>query len=125
MEKKGDSKGYDEKGAGAKGGKDSFCDDDKADSKCDTEFLDDGKGGDNVFDVPQVDVTEILIEPSSKCPVGDPLELKIMYSLDRDVVAGYWEVKFLVDSASSRIIKILGQTKVEDYPDGESEMNFE
>jgi hypothetical protein len=120
MEKKGDSKGYDDE-SDSKGMKDYS--DDMADSKGGDEYYDDGK--DTIqLDVPQVDVTEIIIEPSGKCPIGDPLELKITYNLDRDVVAGYWEVKvglfilflqlgniillskqFLVDSASSRIIK--------------------
>lgn len=118
MEKKGDSKGYDDE-SDTKGMKDYS--DDIADSKGGDDYYDDGK--DTIeLDVPQVDVTEIVIEPSGKCPIGDPLELRITYNLDRDVVAGYWEVKvtlsiftsceinfphkqFLVDSASSRIIK--------------------
>ena len=33
-------------------------------------------------------------------------------------------MKFLVDSAEKRLIKILGETPVEDYPDGESDMRF-
>ena len=97
MDKKSESKGYsDDKRADIKGGKESFCHDDRADSKCDTEFLDDGKNADAVFEVPQVDVSEIIIEPATKCPVEDPLELRITFTLDRDVVAGYWVVKVRV-----------------------------
>mmetsp|Transcript_26621 Transcript_26621/g.39552 ORF Transcript_26621/g.39552 Transcript_26621/m.39552 type:complete len:178 (+) Transcript_26621:96-629(+) len=120
MEKKGDYKGYsDDKHLDSK---DSFCEGKSGESKGD-EYLDEGKS-DVCFDVPQIDVTAIHIEPSRKSCITDPLELSIGFALDRDVVAGYWEVKFLVDSANKRIIKILGRTPVEDYPDGESEMNF-
>ncbi len=30
----------------------------------------------------------------------------------------------MVDTAENRLIKILGETSVEDYPEGESDMNF-
>ncbi|KAJ1385507.1 hypothetical protein B484DRAFT_309292, partial [Ochromonadaceae sp. CCMP2298] len=53
-----------------------------------------------------------------------PLALEITFELDRDAVAAYWVVQFLVDSTSQRIIKVLGKTEVEDYPEGESEMCF-
>ena len=33
-------------------------------------------------------------------------------------------MKFLVDTAENRLIKILGETSVEDYPEGESDMHF-
>lgn len=153
MEKKGDSKGYDDE-ADFKGMKDYS--DEMADSKGgDTEYYDDGK--DTIqLDVPQVDVTDIIIEPSQKCPIGDPLELKITFILDRDVVAGYWEVKvraveefvnpvndfyhsFSWTPPVAELLRVgnfpafkpndnfvvLGTTKVEDYVDGESDMQFE
>mmetsp|Transcript_28621 Transcript_28621/g.48331 ORF Transcript_28621/g.48331 Transcript_28621/m.48331 type:complete len:183 (+) Transcript_28621:55-603(+) len=123
-EKGGDSKLYveskgiysDEKPSRSEG-KEDFDHDAKA------EYLDDGKLKTD-FEYPVVDVTSLTIEPR-RGPVDGPLELAISFTLDRDVVAGYWEVKFLVDAASSRVIKVLGRTKVEDYPEGESEMNFD
>ena len=72
---------------------------------------------------PKVDVTSIKIRPTQG-QLTDPLRLEIVFELDRDCVAAYWEVKFLVDCTHRRIIKILGQTDVEDYPDGESDMTF-
>ena len=42
----------------------------------------------------------------------------------RDVVCAHWVVKLLVDTAEARLIKILGETAVEDYPEGESDMRF-
>lgn len=39
-------------------------------------------------------------------------------------MAAFWVVKFLVDSSHKRIIKILGETAVDDYPEGDSEMFF-
>ena len=75
-------------------------------------------------DVPKVEITHIEIGPSPSAEITDPLELKIKFDLDRDVVAAYWIVKLLVDSCDQRLIKILGETPVEDYPDGDSEMYF-
>ena len=59
-----------------------------------------------------------------ECPVDASLQLRIVFELDRDVIAGYWEVKFLVDSCDARIVKVLGETAVEDFPEGESDIFF-
>ena len=89
-------------------------------------FLSDDKASnDTDVDVPRVDVLDIKIGPKSLSEISTPLTLDLKFELDRDVVAGYWVVKFLVDSSYNRIIKVLGETPVEDYPDGESEMHFE
>ena len=48
----------------------------------------------------------------------------LVVSDQRDVVCANWVVKFLVDTAENRLIKILGETSVEDYPEGESDMHF-
>lgn len=50
--------------------------------------------------------------------------MSIKFNASRDIIAGYWSIKLLVDSAYHRIIKILGETTPEDYPDGESDMEF-
>lgn len=76
-------------------------------------------------DVPQVNIIEANIKPSNEAPVTAGLILDIKFELDRDVVAAYWTIKFLVDSCHKRMIKILGETEIEDYPDGESDMHFE
>lgn len=77
------------------------------------------------MDVPKIEILSIKVQPKEICPVNARLSLRMTFELDRDVVAAYWQIRFLVDSAHSRIIKILGDTPVEDYPDGESEMHFE
>jgi len=80
--------------------------------------------GDFALDAPRVDVVSIIIEPSGENRIDSPIDLKIKFELSRDVVAAYWVLQLLVDSTNSRIIKILGETSVEDYPDGESEMSI-
>ena len=94
-------------------------------------------------DFAKIEITSIDIT-SDKQLISDPINLKINFELDRyqqcnihntiispfyckfirDVVCAHWLVKFLVDSTENRIIKILGSTSVEDYPDGESDMSF-
>lgn len=71
-----------------------------------------------------MDVTDIIIIPEEKTDISNPLSLTINFSLDRDVVAAYWIIKLLVDSSFKRIIMKLGETKVEDYPDGDSDVTF-
>lgn len=87
---------------------------------------DDDMGGGSEFspDLPKINVTSIKITPDGEVDLTSPLKLKIIFELDRDVVAAYWAVQFLVDSSYRRIIKVLGETPVEDYPDGESDMVF-
>jgi hypothetical protein len=85
---------------------------------------DDTDNGDEFKNLPQVNITEIKIKPSGVVDVTAPLTLDMKFELSRDVVAASWVIKFLVDSSHSRIIKVLGQTEVEDYPDGESDMHF-
>jgi hypothetical protein len=79
---------------------------------------------DDKLNYPQVNIIEIEILPKKPVEITSSLSLKMKFELDRDVIAAYWIVKLLVDSAHSRIIQILGQTDVEDYPDGESDMSF-
>lgn len=75
-------------------------------------------------DVPKVEILAISIEPSGVNAVSDPIDLRIKFELGRDVVAAYWILQFLVDSTNARIIKILGESPVEDFPDGESDMRI-
>lgn len=84
----------------------------------------DEKGTGEVFDMPVVEILEVIIDPSRPSEISSSLKIQIRFNLDRDVVAGYWSIRFLVDSSHKRIIKLLGDTPVEDYPDGESDMNF-
>ena len=101
---------------------------------------------------PNIEITSIKID--GKCrPVTDELDLSISFEVDRsifllsincsllhalsllsmlthipydlrDVVCANWVIKFLVDTTENRLIRILGETSVEDYPEGESEMHF-
>lgn len=81
-----ESKGiYSEEKRGRSEGKD--CDDDN-DAK--GEYLDDGKSLPE-FDYPNVDITALTILPIRGILDG-PLELALSFTLDRDVVAGYWYV---------------------------------
>lgn len=57
-------------------------------------------------------------------PLEAPIELKIVFELDRDVVAGYWSIKFLVDSCDARVVRGLGDTNMEDYIEGENDVYF-
>lgn len=79
---------------------------------------------DYVPDLPKIEILSIEIEPSTPAPVAAPIDLKIKFELSRDCVAAYWVIQLLVDSTNSRIIKVLGETSVEDYPDGESDMHI-
>ena len=99
--------------------------DSRADNKAEEEeiYRDDSKEVDPA-DYPGIEVTDLVISPSKICLVDEGLELKISFELDRDVIAGFWGVKLLVDSCDNRIIKILGETEPEDYPAGDSDMIF-
>lgn len=100
-------------------------DDLRSDGKDDKDYYD-GKDDKDEYksDPPKLTVTAIQVNPKEKVEISSFLELKITFELDRDVVAAYWVVQFLVDSCYKRIIKQLGETPVEDYPDGESDMVF-
>ena len=45
-------------------------------------------------DYPIVDVSSIFVNPVHS-GISEPFELKIGFSLDRDVVAAYWQIKVL------------------------------
>ena len=77
------------------------------------------------IDQPKLNVLELIIEPKGIVPVEAALSLNIRFDLDQDVVAGQWSVRFLVDSSQCRVIKTLGETNIEDYPEGDSDMFFE
>lgn len=96
-----DSKGGDERSE-SKGGEDLY-------------YGDDSKAGDK-DEVAKMEVLSVDTGKEGEVPADSALELKIVFELDRDVVAGYWAVKLLVDSCDARIIKVLGETGAEDYP---------
>jgi hypothetical protein len=72
---------------------------------------------------PHVNVTGITLVGAS-APISAPLELKIHFDLDRDLIAAHWCVKLLVDSCDKRLVKILGETPADDYTEGNNEMYF-
>ncbi len=98
---------------------------DVAESKHEEDIYEDGSK-DTAPDMlpPKLWVQSLKFNPNSICPISSPLELQIDFELERDVVAGYWIVKFLVDSAENRIIKILGETEPQDYLEGDNDMYF-
>lgn len=54
---------------------------------------------------PKIEILSINFEPAVGSLSG-PVELSIKFELDRDVVAGYWIIRFLVDSCDRRLIKV-------------------
>lgn len=122
-----DSFNYDEKYSEAKRATSKSTDDDE-----DIEFYDDKASSRNSYSRQttssansiQVNVLSITVTPPGEVDLSAELSLRISFELDRDVIAGYWTIQFLVDTASRRIIKVLGKTDVEDYPEGESDMSF-
>jgi len=95
-----------------------------AKDKDDKDYKDDMSYNDNIDSPPKIEITKIKIAPNEIVDISAPLDLCISFELDRDVVAGFWTIRFLVDSCEKRIIKVLGETPIEDYPDGDSDMNF-
>lgn len=118
------SSSYDEKYSEAKRVSSKATDDDD-DVECYDDDKASGRGSNLQNNNIHVNVLSINIAPSDEeVELSAELDLRISFELDRDVIAGYWVVQFLVDTSSRRIIKVLGQTDVEDYPEGESDMSF-
>lgn len=63
----------------------------KGDDKEDADSLD-GNDEPTTFDVPTFDAISIKIDPETSS-ISSELYLKITFSLDKDVVAAYWEIK--------------------------------
>ena len=70
-----------------------------------------------------VDVTGIVIEPN-ECDLSERLELEVDFSLDRPLCDAQWEIRYMVDSVQRRHVIILGETELEDYPEGASSFLF-
>ena len=86
-----------------------------------TDYYDDDSK--HIIDPVNVEITSIRIHPL-KGGVTDGFDLEIDFHLDRDVVAGQWIIKFLVDMTHQRLITVLGETPVEDYMEGSNDMSF-
>jgi hypothetical protein len=57
------------------------------------DILDDNIENNNEpLDFPIFDAVSITIDPV-EAPISDPLSLRITFTLDRDVIAAYWEIK--------------------------------
>lgn len=50
-----------------------------------------GEEEDDVSSVPDITVTNIVIEPNM-CPVSDPLKLEIEFKSDREIPGAVWDV---------------------------------
>jgi len=102
-----------------------------AESKSEGKHSDDFRGRDSKDSkssqqqdsVPKVEVRDIIIG-GEKDEISAPLSVKIKFDVDRDVIAAFWVMKLLVDSCDKRLIKILGETPVDDYTEGDNEMQF-
>ena len=131
MDAKGDSKGEGIEGfrIDAKGLQGDM---DRSESKGEDLYYGDDAKCDSYNDdiAAKVDLISVTFNENNKSNkndlplVDDPIELKIVFELDKDVICANWIIKFLVDSCDKRIIKILGDTPVEDYLEGENEMYF-
>lgn len=97
---------------------------DEVDEIDDDKYSSSNNNQESMLDQVVVDVLKIEYEPDTIVDVSSSLDLRIVFTLDRDAIAAYWSIKLLVDSCENRLIKVLGETAIEDYPDGESEMNF-
>lgn len=75
------------------------------DEKYDSKHDDDSEYNCKQTTPPKIEILSINFEPAVGSLSG-PLELSIKFELDRDVVAGYWIVRFLVDSCDRRLIKV-------------------
>ena len=103
-------------------------------SKSESKNDDWGAKGESKFDskdqagrIPEIDVSSIEVpsdgEDGTKVPLSHELSLKIVYTSDIDVNA-HWEVKLLVDCASERVIKVIGETPRERLNKGRNELFF-
>jgi hypothetical protein len=82
--------------------------DEDSDSKYDGKYDDDEAITTNYGEratPPRIEIVSLDFEPASGSLSG-PLELRIKFELDRDVIAGYWIIRFLVDSCDRRLIKV-------------------
>lgn len=84
---------------------------DDSEGKCDSKYDDDEEITDTgeKMTPPRIEILSINFEPAMG-PLSGPLELTIKFELDRDVVAGYWIIRFLVDSCDRRLIKVSQKT---------------
>ena len=69
-------------------------------------YEDEGKWDTDNMPPPTVNVLAIEIKPSGIASISSPLDIKISFEVDRDCIASFWTVKFLVDSADKRIIRV-------------------
>mmetsp|Transcript_22122 Transcript_22122/g.48555 ORF Transcript_22122/g.48555 Transcript_22122/m.48555 type:complete len:135 (+) Transcript_22122:92-496(+) len=67
---------------------------------------------------PTIALLAIDAEPNN-CPLGDPLELKLVFKTDEAIAGARWDIKYMVDFASKRQIVELGSSEKVDYEVGE------
>jgi hypothetical protein len=88
----------------SKGSSTDYC---KGDGKFSDDAGDDFAADAKSFEPnpPRINITAIEIDPV-EAEITKPFRLRIAFDLDRDCVASYWCVKFLVDSGEKRVIKV-------------------
>jgi hypothetical protein len=97
------------------------------DSECKNASIETKRESKGQFDEPQLDVSAIRLPKEGDdgfSLLGAALELEIDFSLNIDAPCSCWTVKLLVDCASKRQIKVLGQTPERDYVTGSNKMCF-
>jgi len=70
-----------------------------------------------------VSVQGLSISPNN-CPMEEPLDLAMDFTITRDLPAARWEIKFIADQANKRKIVVLGETPTVDYAAGPQSMVF-
>ena len=84
---------------GKHGGNSKYDDDDDL-------YVAEGKHSESIQPAVKIEVLSIELAPCGPTVISDRLDLNIKFELDRDAIAAYWRVKFLVDSSHSRVIKV-------------------
>ncbi|ETW00367.1 hypothetical protein H310_07012 [Aphanomyces invadans] len=88
--------------------------------------MSEAKGDDDeefLAQLPQVNVLRVDISPNPT-HISDELNLEVDFTVSKDVLDGWWEVQYLVDSVLERHIIKLGKVEPQDYLEGENHFQF-
>ncbi|ETV68464.1 hypothetical protein H257_15623 [Aphanomyces astaci] len=88
--------------------------------------MSESKAGDDdeyLAQLPQVDILRVDVSPNPT-HISDELNLEVDFTVNKDVLDGWWEVQYLVDSVLERHIIKLGKTDAQDYLQGENHFQF-
>ncbi|KAL1515514.1 hypothetical protein AB1Y20_002136 [Prymnesium parvum] len=78
----------------------------------------------SMADEPEVVSVQSLSISPNNCPLEEPLDLAMDFTITRPLPAARWVVKFIADQADKRKIVVLGETPPVDYAAGQHSMSF-